>query len=172
MRYDQVREQIKSGDMLLWSAQGGWGSRHDIETKLVKMGTESQWTHVGVAWVERGRVFVMDLTTRGCAPRPLSGDLPCYWIPAPRELSEQALQYAFSRFGEMTYSRWQAFKAAFGKLAIGRDLVGECAEYAIEIWRMDGLHPTVVATPGGCMEGALANWEGAQLHFIDKVPYE
>lgn len=161
--YSQVRDKIKTGDMLLWSAKGGWGNRHDIETSIVKISTESQWTHVGVAWVDHGRVFVMDLTTRGCAPRPLSKDAPFWWIPAPRELSEEALQYAFSRFGEMTYSKWQAVLGQLRKLTIGDDMLGQCSEFAIEVWRVDRMAPTNIATPAACMLGAMTMWPGAVL---------
>lgn len=171
MRYADVRERIKTGDLLLWSSDASGSTRHDIETEIVKLATRSQWTHAGVAWSEHGRVMVMDLTTRGCAPRPLSGDLPFWWIPAPRELGRAGLDYAFSRFGEMVYSRWQAITAVLRRLVVGDDLQGQCAEYVLEVYRADGMAPTDVATPAALMVGAMNNWPFAEMHrVVDDEP--
>lgn len=167
MRYLDIRDQIKTGDMLLWSAKVENFNRHDIETELVKIGTGSQWTHVGVAWEDHGRVFVMDLTRRGCAPRPLSNDCPFWWIPAPAPLSETALQHAFSRFGEMTYvTNWQAFVGWLKQITKRDDQKGQCSNYALEIWGIDNMAPTTEATPAACMLGAMQNWDGAELHYV------
>lgn len=165
-KYSEIRDSIKSGDMILWSASGDHLSQHDIETNLVKIATESQWTHVGIAWVEHGRVWVMDLTTSGCAPRLLGDDAPFYLINSPKELTEAALQYAFARFGKMTYSKWQAVLGFLKRLTIGDDMKGECAEFVLEVYRASGMAPTEVATPYWCMVGALSNWKGASLTYV------
>jgi len=166
MIYETARPLIRSGDMLLWSRAGGWSSRGDLERHAVRIATESQWTHIGVAWAEHGRAWVMDLTTRGCAPRLLSSELPFWWIPAPRPLSEAALERAFARFGVLEYSRWQAVAGYLRWLDIGADLKGQCAEYALEIWRVDDMAPSTVATPYGCMAGAMRGWPGAHLTMV------
>lgn len=161
--YSDVREKLKSGDMVLWAAEPEGYSQHDMETHLVKMATESQWTHVGVLWVEHGRVFVMDLTTKGCAPRPLSEDLPVFIIPSPAPLSEMALRYAFSRFGRMVYSKWQALLGFMKRLTIGDDMSGECAEFVLEVYGVDGIAPTQIATPRDCFMGAMMRWKNAGM---------
>lgn len=166
MKYELARPLIKSGDMLLWSKNAGWNSRNDIETHMVRISTESQWTHVGVAWADHGRTWVMEITTRGCAPRLLSSELPFWWIPAPQPLSDAALEKAFSRFGSLEYSRWQAIAGKLKLLDIGKDLKSQCAEYALEIWRVDGISPSLVATPYRCMVGAMETWPGATLTFV------
>ena len=167
MKYAELRECIKSGDMLLWEGHATGDLRHDTEVELVEHATASNWTHVGVAWAEHGRVWVMDLATTGCAPRILSEDVPQGWIPAPRRLSDQAMAFAFSRFGKMTYSRWQAILGWAKRLVIGDDLAGQCAEYALEIYRVDGIAPSDVATPAACARGALARWPGASLYTVE-----
>jgi len=48
---------------------------------------------------------------------------------------------------------------------IGADTLGQCAEYALSIWRVDGMAPTDTATPGACADGALLNW-GSSLHSV------
>lgn len=165
MSYTRHRSSIKSGDLLAWSSQGDWRSRHGLETHLTRIGTESEWTHVGIAWVEHGRVWVIELTTLGCAPRLLSDELPCAWLPAPRRLSDRALTYAFSRFGRLRYSRWQAVLGWLKRLTIGDDLAGQCSELVIEILRVDAMAPTDVATPAALIDGALRVW-GSRLAWL------
>ena len=161
MKYADARSQIKTGDMLLWSAAHGGGLRAIIEHWIVRHGTASPYTHVGLAWVDNGRVWVMDITTKGCAPRLLSEDLPCYWSPAPRQLSEVALHFAFSCFGQWKYSRWQAILGALKRLMVGADAKGQCAEYALACWRIDDTMPTDTATPAACGAGALDVWQSS-----------
>lgn len=158
MKYADVRDQIRTGDMLLWRNVKSSGTRSVIEHWLVKHGTASPYTHVGVALVEHDRVSVMDLTTTGCAPRLLSSDIPCDWAPAPQPLSEAALTFAFSCFGKLVYYRWRAIVAAFRAFVTGQESPGECAEYALSIWMESGIAPTNFATPGACADGALSVW--------------
>ena len=159
MLYQQIRDKIKTGDMLLYRNHKGGGFRAIAERWFVSHGTASPYTHVGVAWVDHDRVFVMDITTRGCAPRLLSTTGSFDWAPAPKELSETALQFAFDCFGEWEYSRWQAILGELGLLTIGKDMQGQCAEYALSIWQTDGMAPSEKATPAACADGALSVWK-------------
>lgn len=161
MKYADAREQITTGDMLLWRAHAGGPLRGMVERWIVSHGTASPYTHVGVAWAEHGRVWVLEITTKGCAPRLLSelGDFD--WAPAPLILSPAALEWAFSCFGKWEYSRWQAVLGALKRLTIGADNFGQCAEYALSIWSRDGMAPTNTATPGACADGAMAVWDVA-----------
>lgn len=168
MTYDEFRRSVKTGDMLLWQSKPTGNLRHDTEIEAVQVSTESPWTHVGIAWVEYGRAWAMDLTVTGCAPRLLSNDPPQAWINAPRRLSRAGLLYAFSRFGKMRYSRWQAILGYLRRLAIGNDMLGQCAEYVIEVYREGGMAPSEIATPAACVEGALLRWSGAALRRITK----
>jgi len=167
--YAHVRERIKSGDMLLWRDGVGGGLRAIIERWLVRHGTASPYTHVGVAWVDRGRVWVMDITPKGCAPRLLStcGDFD--WAPAPVGLSEKALAFAHGCFGEWVYSRYQAVMGQLKRLVIGADTKGQCAEYAISVWQVDGMAPTDHATPSACADGALRVWGSAVVYVKNKL---
>ena len=98
--YDEFRRSVKTGDMLLWQSKPTGNLRHDTEIEAVQVSTESPWTHVGIAWVEYGRAWAMDLTVTGCAPRLLAKSAKLQaWINAPRAgFSRAGLLYAFSRF--------------------------------------------------------------------------
>ena len=161
MKYLEVRDKIKTGDMLLWTDHKGGGFRAIIERWIVRHGTASTYTHVGVAWVDNGRCWVMEITTKGCAPRLLSSVLPFDWAPAPKELSDDALKYAFSCFGVWIYNRWQAILGQLQRLVIGQDKEGQCAEFSLCVWDVDGIAPTNIATPGACATGALEVWNSS-----------
>lgn len=165
MKYSDARALVKTGDMLLWRDHAGGVLRGVIERWFVRHGTASPYVHIGVAWSEHERVWVMDITTKGCAPRPLSGCLPFDWIPAPAKLSTDALNFAISCFGEWEYSRWQALLAFFKRLVVGADKYGQCAEYALSIWARDMCVPSHVATPEDCAYGGLAVW-GSTLQIV------
>lgn len=163
--YEVIRDKIKTGDMLLFRDHPDGGLRSVIERWIVRHGTAYPWVHVGVAWAEHDRVWIMDITTHGCAPRMLSKCGNFDWAPAPRELSETALTYAQDCFGLWQYSRWQAILGALKRLVIGADHWGQCAEYALAVWRQDSIAPTEIATPGDCADGAMQRW-GAPITFV------
>ena len=163
MKYEDARDKIKTGDMLLWRAHKGGPLRGVIERWLVSHGTATPYTHVGVAWAEHGRVWAMEITTKGCAPRLLSELGTFDWAPSPRPLSAAALEWAFACFGVWEYSRWQAVMGALKRLTIGADTFGQCAEYALSIWSREGMAPTQTATPGACADGALFFWEAPMV---------
>lgn len=170
MNYEDARPLIKTGDMLLWRDHAGGSLRSVIERWIVRHSTASPYTHVGVALVEHERVSVMDITTKGCAPRPLSGNPDFDWASAPKELSEQAVNYAASCWGEWQYSRWQAILGQLQRLVLGGDARGQCAEYALMILRQDGMAPTKVATPGACADGATLVWDSPPRHVTFSQP--
>lgn len=160
MDYPTARAQLKTGDMVLYRNHQGGGLRAIIERWFVTHGTASPHCHVGVAWADGDRrLWVMDITTKGCAPRLLSKTGSFDWSPAPRELSPEALAYAHDCFGEWVYSRTQAVEGELDLLDVGADKKGQCAEFAISVWRMSGMAPTLHATPAACATGAMDVWQ-------------
>jgi hypothetical protein len=165
MQYADAREQIKTGDMLLYRNHQGGGLRAIIERWFVSHGTASPYCHVGVAWRDGDRrLWIMDLTTKGCAPRLLSKTGAFDWAPAPAPLTDAALGYAHDCFGEWVYSRLQAVEGELDSLSIGADKKGQCAEYALSVWRASGMAPSRRATPAACADGALYTWGSSILH--------
>lgn len=164
MKYSEVRPLLKTGDLLVWRDYEGGTKRSIITRWLIRHSTASPYIHTGIVWVEHGRVWAIDISPAGCAPRLLSHCAPFDWAPAPRQLSEAALNYAFSRFGYLTYSYWQAVMGLLRRLRIGADDKSQCAEFVLSILRADGMAPSIVATPEACAEGAMQLWGSSLTH--------
>lgn len=170
VNYTDARPLIKSGDMLLWRDHPGGSVRSIIERWFVRHACASPYTHIGVALVQNGRVSVMDITTKGCAPRPLSGNPDFDWIAGPRVLTQEDIDFAATFWGEMVYDRWQAILGQLKALVIGADMRGQCAEYALMIWRHAGFAPTNTATPAACADGGLMTWKRTMCHVEFHLP--
>ncbi len=80
MKYSELRDTIKTGDLLAWSEGGDWKSWRNIQLNLVRMGTMSDYNHVGVAYVVGGRVFVVESVVPYVRIYPLSRLLPFFYI--------------------------------------------------------------------------------------------
>jgi hypothetical protein len=164
MKYSLVRPTIKTGDILAWS-EGSWKSWYEIQLNLVRMGTRSEWNHVGLAWVIAERVFVIEAVVPRVRIFPLSKVLPCYMVKYDHsDIEEETL---LAQVG-LPYSKWEAIKAFLGKVRTGDNGVWECAEvvnWIIGQKDLDWL--TLDATPTETVKYALEHCNGI-VTFIDK----
>jgi hypothetical protein len=128
VQYSEIRSKIQTGDALAWSEGGSWASWRNIQLNIVKMGTMSQYNHIGVAYVLAGRVFVVEAVVPLIRIFPLSKVLPFHYIATPFRLNDVQEAKLLSRVG-LPYSKWEAIKAAFSKDTNG-EAVWECAKLA------------------------------------------
>ena len=161
MRYSEARPLIKTGDLLFWS-HGGWNSMYAIKVSLVRIFTMSEYSHVGIAWVVNGRVFVIHAVSKGVCIEPLSLQGEFTWCPTGYEFSEEVLETIFSRVGER-YSTWEAVLAFFGKLCVGRDAEWQCAEWVVWCYDQAGIFLRSKLTPSALAHTALENGKVLQL---------
>lgn len=166
MNYTEARPKIKSGDLLAWSHLG-WSSWYDIQIQTVRAVTESEYSHVGMAWVVGDRVFVIESVTPVVRIVPLSNLLKdgVYWIPLDTPISDEELAFALSKVGNGRYSKWQAILSQLKKLKIGADDLWECAEFIIECRKRSGVILGNVATPAEVVKAAQSL--GKPLYFIN-----
>ena len=143
MKYDDVRNQIRSGDLLAWSHRG-WNSLYDIKIQLVRMFTQSEYSHVGTAWVVGGRVFVIEAVKPKVRIYPLSKLGSFYHIPMGAQWKLETEELAIKHVGEK-YSEFDALVAFF--LPLGPQKVSECAALVLNIMRADGIDLGNRATP-------------------------
>jgi hypothetical protein len=163
MRYNEIRDQIKTGDLLAFS-NGSWTSWHDAQVNIVRMATRSEYSHVGIAWVISGRIFVLEAVGTGIRIFPLSKCLPAYLIKRSKPLSDGALEYAISLVGEK-YSKFQAVKAFFNQLKVGADKEWQCAEYVSSVYYKDGEEVVSSPTPSNLVFELSEKW-ASPIYYI------
>lgn len=148
MNYLDFRANIKTGDILAFTHRS-WNSWYDFKIQMVRTFTQSEYSHVGIAWVINGRVMILESVTGGIRAVPLSNFLPVYHLPW-KELSQDQLEYAFSLMGQ-PYSQWEGIKALFG-LNDKNNKKWECAEYVTAVHNMPCL-----AVPSSVVDYCLKN---------------
>lgn len=162
MDYAAIRDQIHTGDLLFWS-HGSWASWSDIQVLLVRAFTLSEYSHVGIAVVLAGRVFVVHAIGRGVVIEPLSNQDAFYWCPIGFAFPDSALDAGMRRVGEH-YSKWQALLAFFKRLKIGDDALWQCAEFVLWFWEQAGLVLCDTATPAALAREMRSL--GKPLHWV------
>lgn len=161
MTYDQIRPLIKTGDLLAWS-HSGWGSWHAIQVSLVRMFTQSEFSHVGLAFVVYDRIFVLEAVSSGVRIYPLSRALPFYLVSNPKELSTPALEWAFQYIGNEYESKWRMVLATFIDIDLKNNHRFQCSEYVNGILTMNDQEITVIDTPSAIVEAAMQHWGSLQ----------
>ena len=98
MRYAEYRPLIKSGDVIAHTHRGirSW---YDLKVWLVRLFEQSEYTHVAVAWVVGGRVFLLEAVGSGVRIFPLSLDLPFFHLPW-HALTDAQLEFALAQAGK------------------------------------------------------------------------
>jgi len=152
MRYAEARPLIRSGDLLAWSHRAPfWRSWHDFKIAMIRSFTQSEYSHVGTAWVIGGRVFVIEAVMPLVRIYPLSKAGEFYHLPLQAAWSDAALSFALAKVGH-PYSQLQAMQAFFHLPA--SDDRWECAELARAIAAQDGISLGDKATPTAVVRAA------------------
>jgi len=152
-KYDDFRDQIKSGDVLAWTHKG-WKTWHDIKIQLVRFFTQSEYSHVGIAWVVAGRVFVIESVIPYIRIVPLSTNLPVYWIPVEKDWNKEAEEYAMKLVGVGNYSQLEAIAAGLGLDTPESNGNWQCAKFVKAVLKRAGLEFTGPDTPSDVVEDA------------------
>jgi len=147
MKYEELRQTIKTGDLLAWSEGGAWNSWRNIQLNLVRLGTMSDYNHVGIAYVVGGRVFVVEAVVPYVRIYPLSRLLPFFYIRTNFTATEYTEQVLLKSIG-IPYSKWEAIKAAFTK-DTNNDKVIQCAKLVNNVFfEFDPKYADLKDTPG------------------------
>lgn len=165
MEYSKVRPKIKSGDVLAWTHQQ-WGSWYDFQVQMVRAFTQSEYCHVGVAYVVGDRVFILESVGTGIRQQPLSIEVPFYWIPIEINWTEDVLKEAMSKMGA-PYSKIDGIKSLWQKIKPGEDGNWECAEYVMYILQKAGINIDCRCVPGEVIHWLQDNLD-APLYTVNK----
>ena len=160
MKYVEVRDTIKSGSLLAWSHRW-WRTWYDIKVQFVRMFTRSEYSHVGVAWVTGGRVFVLEAVEPKVRIHPLSSLGSFYlirdYIPWSNEVEEAAL----AEIGE-EYSQLEAMANSMSRSINDK---WQCAKYVWYIAELAGRKLYGKKTPSNVVQNALL--DGYAIEFIE-----
>lgn len=161
MKYSEVRNKIKSGDLLAFSHKS-WKTWKDIKAQIVRMVTRSDYSHVGTAWVIGDRVFVIEAVIPQARIYPLSKRGDFYWLPMNAVWTDKVEETALSYVGD-SYSQLAAIKAFFKN--IGKHNTQECAALAITIADAAGIDLGDKQTPDAVVLRAQMN--GSAITYIE-----
>lgn len=156
MNYDQARPLIQSGDLLAFSHYT-LRDLYDLQIQIVRCATQSEYSHVGIAYVMGGRVWLIESVVPKVRMIPLSNvlqDGPFYWTPLGTPLSDAELEFYCSEMGVGDYSKLEAVQAQLGRLDIGANHDWECAELVISGRRRSGLDLGPKAVPTDVVRAA------------------
>jgi hypothetical protein len=162
-KYQEIRPEIRSGDLFAWS-HTSWKSWYDIKIQAVRLFTQSEYCHVGIAWVIGGRVFALEAVQPKVRIFPLSKLTPFYWLPMNAPWDPKTEEYALSIIGE-PYSQEQAVAAFINMLKTGKDANWQCAEYVHEVLKTDGIDLGKKATPNAIVLAAQERPDVA-MHYV------
>src|SRR5262245_20541475 len=98
--YDQARPDLTTGDLLCFRST-------DIDARIIRFLTRSQYSHVGMVFLYEGRVYVLEATSRGMQLVLLSrrakfynGGIDYFRIEGVTEEQRRgAVGWAFQRLG-------------------------------------------------------------------------
>jgi hypothetical protein len=162
MEYLKIRDQIKTGDALLFSG-GNWKSWYGFQVMMVRMFKPSEWSHIGMAWVAHNRVFIMESVGNGIRLFPLSRELPFGWVSRPKELSEFALDWAFAHIAVKYPAKWKmVLNKGFG-LHIDEEGALDCSDFFMGILEQDGEILDCPRDPTSILRELMQHWGSLSL---------
>ena len=149
LKYDDVRSQIKNGDVLMYQGKG-------IASSVIRWVTHSPHSHAGIAAWWNERLMVMEAKGNGVVVSPFSHSVGHYhgdveWFSSTQEISEidrlKMVIFAQEELGK-TYGRWKTIVLGI-RILFQRDLDRRdrlrkekklfCSEYVAQAYNSVGL---------------------------------
>lgn len=165
MKYSEIKEKIRSGDLIALSHKD-WGSLYDLQVQAVRIFTESEYSHVALAVVIGDTPFLVEAVEPKIRLMPIANMLEdgFYWIPTTHIMTDKELDFGMSKVGKDRYSKIEAIGGDLGLLDIGEDNYWQCAEFVIAMRKISGLDLGDHATPASVVQKALEL--GMSLQFV------
>lgn len=157
MNYAEARPLIASGDVIFQSHRP-LRSWYDLQVQIVRMMTRSEWSHVGLAWVVGGRLFMLEAVSAGVRIFPMSRAGDFTWVQRGGFTTAQE-ELALAHVGE-PYSKWDAIRSYFGA-SNDKDSNWFCSELVCAVLAL----PVRDKTPAEVMRH-LTEHEGLTTQFV------
>ncbi len=163
MKYSEYKDKIKSGDLLVWGSTSS-GQQTGLLTKIIRLMTMSEYSHVGIAYVDTGRPLVFEAVIPHVRLYPLRINEPFYHIPIDVNWNDGSLNFLLSKVGQ-EYSVLDAIRGYFGKPNV--DNKWQCVELADAFYKNSGMDFGDVYTPSTLVEAVLSQRD-TSITLIDK----
>ena len=149
LKYDQIRGQIRNGDVFMYRGTG-------IGSSIIQWVTRSPYSHAGISAWWNERLMVMEAKGSGVVVSPFSRSIGNYhgdveWFSSTQEISEEdrlkMVVFAQEELGK-TYGRWKTIvlgiQTLFQRNPDKRDRLRKqkklfCSEYIAQIYNSIGL---------------------------------
>jgi len=156
--YKDVRNEIKTGDLLAWGKSPGLAPVSDFLLWIVKVFTKSKYGHVGIAIRLGGRLMVVEAVIPRVTLTPISAREEFYWIPMSSSWSNAYLSKLFVNLGK-PYSILDCIRAYLGKTDISNDR-WQCAELVSNFYEHIGEFDSLPDTPVEVVNKMVENNNG------------
>ena len=150
MKYSVHESEIKTGDILGWTHRE-WKSWYDFQIQIVRMFTKSEFSHVGIAYWEDNKLYVIEAIGSGVRKSLLSENIPFYWIKA-EPLSEKAISFAKEQIGRRYESKIKMVINYFWDLDLENNKRWQCSELVNAIYRVNKTPLTFIDEPSKIMQ--------------------
>lgn len=159
--YKLVRADIKSGDLLAWEGRS-------IFSLAIRLWTRSTVTHVGIAWVHQGRVFVLEAKEhKGVRMSALSRAGDFMHIPTNSKWDDRVEAVAFEPMG-LPYSWGDIVAVIFKrKLKAPGYICSEYVHMVLSELSFDLMYTS--PTPGDMVEGVLQQTKGKPVRVSNPI---
>jgi uncharacterized protein YycO len=164
MKYDVIRPQIKTGDILAWSHRG-WGTWYDFQIQMIRMFTRSDFCHVAIAYVEHDRVFAFEAVGSGIRMNPLSNDIPFYWVRTTEEILPETISWAFKQIGKKYQSKWKMVLDFFRESPKSDNDRYQCSQLVIAFRDQNKNPLTDICTPDAVVNECWDRYDS--VHFVE-----
>jgi hypothetical protein len=149
LRYEEIRDQIKNGDVLMYKGRG-------LISSIIQWVTRSPYSHAGIAAWWNERLMVLEAKGRGVVVSPFSRNIKEYrgdveWFSCVREISDEGrlnmVIFAQEELGKR-YGRLKTIglglKTLFERNMEKRDRLKKesklfCSEYVAQIYNSIGM---------------------------------
>jgi len=149
LRYEEIRDQIKNGDVLMYKGRG-------LISSIIRWATRSPYSHAGIAAWWNERLMVLEAKGRGVVATSFSRNIKEYrgdveWFSCIKEISEEghlnmvtfAQEELGKRHGRLK-AIWLGLKTLFERDMEKRDRLKKesklfCSEYVAQIYNSIGL---------------------------------
>jgi hypothetical protein len=155
--YNEARPQICTGDLIAFSHTKS-GSFYDFQVHAVRVATESEFSHVSLAYVTNERIFILEAVSSGVRMFPLSRAGSFYWVKNPETLSEDALNQAFLDLGLPYENKFKMVLNMIFKMNLNKNRRLQCSEYVNEVLAVNKQILTIIDIPTSIVTSAMRYW--------------